>query len=212
MFKATAKVCATVNVNLATASEFQSIDGVQLHQGDEFLLTGQTAPSQNGLYTLAAGGPELATGSYDGTGTKVIGSLGSRSYYWVRGNGTSAVGESTLTESGILLPDASGNITLHGQISTVINGSLKVISPVREASLDASPEFIPGCIVRVLQGTANSGTWQYTGIANPLLGTTALPWTKANASTGSAVAPPLSPPAYINTAPGALDPCAIPLA
>jgi len=82
----------------------------------------------------------------------------------------------------------------------------------RDPTLDVSAEFQTGIVVRVMEGAANSGTWQYTGASNPTLGTTALPWTKLTSLTDTAVAPPLAPPSFTNTPPGALDPCDVPLA
>jgi hypothetical protein len=210
-FKATAQACATTNVNLATATDPLGIDGQTIRVGGEFLLTGQTTPAQNGLYTMAANGAELATGTYNGSGVLDITCPNATSLHqWVKGNGTQAVGQTTLTDTGTLVPGASAKITLNGPPNTACTGSLKVISPVRDASLDASAEFQPGVVVRVLNGTSNAGTWQYTGVANPTLGTTALPWSKASSATSAAVQPPLAPPTFTNTPPGALDPCAVP--
>ena len=46
---------AAVAVANITRSGTQTIDGVALGDGDRVLLTGQTLPAQNGLYTVAAG-------------------------------------------------------------------------------------------------------------------------------------------------------------
>jgi hypothetical protein len=212
-FKATARAAATVNVNLATATDPLGVDGQTLVLNDEFLLTGQTAPAQNGLYSIQPNGTQLIAGSFNGSGILDITGLNTgMKYYWVKGNGTDAVGQTTITESGMLLPGASGNITLHGPASTAATGSLKIVSPIRDPTLDVSGEFVPGILVRVLSGTANAGTWEYTGTANPTLGTTALPWTKRSTGSSSAVTPPVTPPSFTNSPPGTLDPCAVPAA
>jgi len=209
-FKGSADACSTGNANLATASDPSSVDGRTLHLGDLFLATGQTAAADNGLYVFAATGAELAAGTFDVAGEIEPSSLSpDHSFLWIKGNGTSAVGETTITETGLLKAGASGNITVHGPPSTANTGSLKIVSPVRAPALDASGDFMPGCIVRVLGGTANFGTWQYTGQANPILGVTALPWTKVSTKTDSSVQPPIAPPSFTNTPPGALDPCAV---
>jgi hypothetical protein len=50
----------------------------------------------------------------------------------------------------------------------------------RDPTLDTSAEYQNGILVRVTAGPLNMGTWQYTGISNPVMGTTALPWTKVS--------------------------------
>lgn len=59
-----ADVVATSNVNLAVTLDGVTIDGVALGNGDRVLLTAQTDPSENGLYTVATT-PTVASRSTD---------------------------------------------------------------------------------------------------------------------------------------------------
>ncbi len=212
-FRGSADAAATVNVDINAASDGITVDGLILRNGDEFLCSAQTAPSQNGVYLLAATGSEGASGSFNGTGQiSLTGQTQTRGFYWVKGNGTSIVGTTTLTDTGVVKPDASGNLVINGPPNTPNTGSLKAVVANRSAPLNTSAEFQNGVMVRVTGGTANSGTWQYTGISNPTLGTTALPFTKVSTSASGAVSPPVAPPTFTNTPPGALDPCAVPAA
>jgi len=70
-WKASARVAATVNVAVATGLENgDTVDGVTLATGDRVLLTGQTAPAENGLYVVVASGAASRATDAD-TSTKV---------------------------------------------------------------------------------------------------------------------------------------------
>lgn len=61
--KASVRVATTANGTLATAfANGQTVDGVALATGDRILLKNQTAPAENGIYTVnASGAPTRAT-------------------------------------------------------------------------------------------------------------------------------------------------------
>lgn len=62
-FKNSVRVSTTANGTLATAfANGQTVDGITLATGDRILLKNQTAPAENGIYTVnASGAPTRAT-------------------------------------------------------------------------------------------------------------------------------------------------------
>lgn len=59
------RVAATTNIVIATALENgDTVDGVALVTGDLVLLTGQTAPAENGVYVVPASGAAARDGSF----------------------------------------------------------------------------------------------------------------------------------------------------
>jgi hypothetical protein len=60
------RVAATANVAIATALENgDTLDGVVLATGDLVLLTGQTAPAENGVYIVSASGAAVRHNDFD---------------------------------------------------------------------------------------------------------------------------------------------------
>jgi hypothetical protein len=145
-----------------------SIDSVVLAFREETLLTAQTAPAQNGLYTMGESGTQLVAGAYDASGFKDITGLNvTLSYYWVKGNGINAIGATTITATGTLVPDGTGKIRITGTPLATCTASLKLVLLSRDPTLDVSSEFQNGILVRVTS-TANKDVAVH-GRFNPIL-------------------------------------------
>jgi hypothetical protein len=206
-FAGSAMAASTVNVPLPAGLPL-TMDGVVLAGGSTVLLTGQTVPAANSLYTFRPGGNVLDPGgqTYDAGGVWTT-TLPAGVYVWTKGPNATSISDTaghTRTTSGDI-QIAAGVVTFRGAaLASVVDG-LALYQTARSRDFDASAEFTNGMMVQVSGGTANSGTWQYTGITNPVIGTTALPWAKISAVKSPAISIPGH--VFTNTAPGPLAVC-----
>lgn len=160
-------LCRTT-ANLTTFnSTTSSIDGVTLQglqstASSRLVLVGsQTTKSQNGLYIAGNNGNVVSlTGSFSAGGTLVKSGLTvGRLYYWGKGNGTQITnGTVTLTASGFIASDGSGNVTITGPASTPISDIMVEASLDRSTSFDSAEEF-NDLTVRVNQGSGTKPEW-----------------------------------------------------
>lgn len=178
--------------NLASLIQITgTIDGVSLTGtlatavARALLLTAQTNQSQNGIYTTAAYGSNLtlpATFSGGGIATKTGLTVG-RLYLWTKVNGTNITnGTTTLTESGFITPNVSGNLTLNGGDGDPVNDTLRECQWSRYSLFDNPNEFPTDLIVRVDGGTSINTWWRLTSTNIFNVGTNAI--TFAQVTTG----------------------------
>ena len=202
-------VASTANEDLPAELPL-AIDGVALADGSTILLTAQTLPAQNGLYTFQPGGNFLDPGgqNFDASGIWSIVTLAAGIYRWTKAPNTFSVEDSSghkrTTTGNIQI--ALKPVIFRGVPLAPVNDSLALIQTARTPPFNQSAGFRNGMSVRVSGGTANGGIWQYTGTSNPALGTEALPWVKSSTAASSAIPP--SSVGFIETPPTALQVCA----
>ena len=160
-----------------------TIDGVSLTGtlatvvNRALLLTAQTAQPQNGIYITAAYGSNLTLPSvFNGSGLAVkTGLTLNRLYLWTKVNGSSITnGTTTLTESGFLTPDGSGNLTIAGGNGDPVNDTLRECQWSRYSLYDQPNEFPNDLVVRVDGGTSVRTWWSLTSTGIVNVGTNAI--------------------------------------
>lgn len=160
--------------NLASFNTLaSSIDGVTLQglastaASRLVLLASQTNQVQNGLYVAGNNGNLVSvTGSFDGSGNYVkTGLVVGRLYYFAQSTAGNTItnGTITLTGSGFIAPNASGNLTITGtplatQLNSMVEASLD-----RSTLFDSTEELPVDLVVRVDQGSGNKPEyWRLT--------------------------------------------------
>ena len=209
-FAGSAAAASIVNVTLPLLLP-ATMDGVALGVGSTILLTAQTAASANSLYTFRPINTNSITvpdKNYDASGVWTS-TFPAGVYYWVKGINAISIEDVSgrkLTETGTIQLGA-GSVTFKGTPLALVTDGLYSVQagPGRHVNFDQSAEFTNGMMVHVTGGTANSGTWQYTGITNPVLGTTSLPWSKISSVKSAAITIPGQ--TFTNTAPASLAVC-----
>ncbi|HTI72896.1 MAG TPA: hypothetical protein VMF06_23185 [Candidatus Limnocylindria bacterium] len=194
----TTNIALTVIPHVLGGVVYRSIFGAE--PGDYLLLTGQTAPAQNGIYQPDSGS-DLVTPdgelAFDGDGEHAITTTaGARIVLLLAAGETLTVGStvySTTLESGETFEfAAAASMTLAGEDDAVIRSQVSTVTLTRADDpgylAEHSQDFINGKTVAVTDGTA-PGLYQYTGATNPTLGTTAITFALLGAFTASLLPP-----------------------
>ena len=157
-YRGVAKVATTANINLATdLQDGDLIDNYELSTGDKVLVKNQTAPSENGVYTVVASGAASRSPNFDTGWNGTTGEIKQGAVWYVSSgdaNGDNAFQVST-----------SGNITIG---STAINFSSFSGSPnVLAVTAEAKPMGykIYHTVVDEFTLTLGSGTFGVLGTA-----------------------------------------------
>lgn len=129
--KPTARVATTANGTLATAfANGQVVDGVTLVTGDRIVLKNQTAPAENGIYTVnGAGAPTRATDM--DTATEALGALVFVNEGTVNGNTLWAMTTNapiTLGTTGLVWEQMGGIGTVTAGTGIVVTGQQVALS------------------------------------------------------------------------------------
>lgn len=102
------RAATTVNVNLSTGLEAgDTIDGIELEEGDRVLVKSQSTPSQNGVYVVQATGAAVRATDFDSSSEVVTGAIfvvkegdvNEKKAYELTTTGTITVGSTSLTFS-----------------------------------------------------------------------------------------------------------------
>lgn len=166
--KASVRAVATAQTALTGT---QTVDGVALVAGDRVLLTGQTAPAENGIWVVAAGAWARATDA--DSWTELI-----SAYTWVENGTTNAdTGWIVTVDPGGTLGSTAVAITQFSASTTIAAGngllktgnSLSVVGTtnrvsVSGAGVDISASYVGQTSITTL-GTITAGTWTGTTIA-----------------------------------------------
>jgi hypothetical protein len=158
----TAFVASTADYSAPLAA---TLDGVNVQIGQRVLRTGQTTPSQNGLYTITGSGTNLVSGSYSGGGSITISGLTVGTGLTITwGNATSLVingvtiSPNTAAGNGVIKVTAT-SLTLNGPNSTASTANIQTLTAT--AATDGTGLAL-GTQVNVTNGANNSGVWVYS--------------------------------------------------
>jgi len=169
------RLAATVNLSLAACPA--AINGLLLGPGAvRVLLTGQTTPSQNGIYRPQESGS--ATDRNITANQTTTENATADLLVWVSVTGTVTVtgtnGQVTAGQPGFLAPLAApSRFGITGGTSGGVASFKPTVGLVRTDDADANGDFVSSKMVEVQRGT-NSGVWHLQPPVSPLVLTNSL--------------------------------------
>lgn len=165
-----ARLASIVNVSLSLCPD--AINGVLLGPTrDRVLLTGQTAPAENGIYTPQESG--VSTDRNIAASASTTESATAARLVWVSVTGTVTVtganGAVTAGNPGFLAPlSGPTRFDVTGGSAGGVASFKTSVALVRAADADANGDFGAGKTCYVQAGT-NSGVWQMPGPVSPVI-------------------------------------------
>jgi hypothetical protein len=170
-------VCRATTQTSLSSGVLGTIDGVNLtgagatRDSRMVLLTGQTAPAENGLYVTSNGGSSITvTGTFNGSGNySVTGLTAGGLYYFLQNTAGNTIsnGIDVLTESGYIRANST-TLTISGspggsQLNFLVNATL-----IRATLYDSPNEFPDDLLVRVTGGTGAPTWWRLASVVTTL--------------------------------------------
>lgn len=185
-------VAASVNVSLSASPA--AVNGVILGPGPtRVLLTGQTAPAQNGIYRPQESG--AATNRSITPGQSTTESATDDLLVWVSVTGTVTVtganGSLIGGQSGFLAPlSGPSRFTVTGGAAGGVASFKTSVALVRTDDADVNADFTSAKMVEVQKGT-NAGVWNLQGPVPSAVITSGLPLVFLRSVDGNVTRPPI---------------------